>query len=224
MAIFDGLYGYEQAMLVLGVVLVICALIAFFKGQSVSRVGLLLAFAVVFMGFPAYSSIEISKDGIKLGKAVHDLQENPTSKEARQAVAEVAEELSPRPIKNVNLVTTIASAQFALGNSAQAEQTLGKALQADPKNSEALELKKRIELDKNLSRLTSQLVQNPTDEAAKMQLATAVSEASKLKIANPNTIANLARGQAALGDTAAAKENLSKVMKINPRLVSDPKL
>lgn len=224
MTIFDGLYGYEKAMLVVGIVVAICGLIAFFMKQSLMRVGLLLAFAVVMIGFPAYSSIEISKDGITLGKAVHDLQENPTDAQARGTVAQATEKLAGRPIANADSLTTIASGQFALGNVDAAQATLEKALKAAPKNSGALELKKRIELDKKLSSLTSQLVQNPTDEAAKSQLGTAVGEASKMKFANPNTIANLARGQAALGDTAAAKENFTKVMKINPKLAENQKM
>ncbi len=97
---------------------------------------------------------------------------------------------------------------FASGDTEGAETTLAKILKSDVKNPDALELKNKIDVNNNLIRLTQQVKQNPADEVARNQLNQTVEEASKLKIANPAMLTNLAQGQTAIGQQAAAKENL----------------
>ena len=79
---------------------------------------------------------------------------------------------------------------FALGNTQKAETTLGKILTSDVKNPDALELKKKIDVNNDLVRLTQQVKQNPADEVAKNQLNQTVEEATKLKIASPAMLTN----------------------------------
>jgi hypothetical protein len=219
MATIDGLYPYEVAMLIAGSLLFIVALVLTLvvgiQGKPVKGFVVLFFIAIVMIGFPAYSSIEISGDGVKLQKAVHDLQEDPTNVDARETVEATVPELEVRPIKNLNLLITIANALFASGDKGGAETTLGKVFKSDVQNQGALELKKKIDIDNNLVRLTEQLKQNPEDEVTKSQLNEVVNEASRLKISNPKMLENLAQGQDAIGQNAAAKENRQIVTAIS---------
>jgi hypothetical protein len=211
MATIDGLYPYEVAMLIAGSLLFIVALVLTLviglQGKSIKGFVVLFFISIVMIGFPAYSKIEISADGLKLQKAVHTLQEDPTNAAARQTVDETVSNLQDRPINNLSLLTTIANALFALGDTQGAETTLGRILKSGVQNPDALELKNKIDVNNNLVKLTEQVKQNPTDEVAKTQLSQAVEEATKLKIANPMMLTNLAQGQEAIGQKAAAKEN-----------------
>jgi lipopolysaccharide biosynthesis regulator YciM len=62
------------------------------------------------------------------------------------------------------------------------------------------------------------LERSPNDHAAKAQLDQVVSEASKMQLASPVTITNLARANAALGNQAQAAENVDKALRIDPNL------
>ena len=83
MATIDGLYPYEVAMLIAGSLLFIVALVLTLviglQGKSIKGFVVLFFIAIVMIGFPAYSNIEISADGLKLHKAVHTLQEDPAT-------------------------------------------------------------------------------------------------------------------------------------------------
>ena len=219
--IFDGLYGYEIVMMVGGALVllvgVILGIAGYLKGKSQTLPLSMIVLSIVMIGFPAYSTIEISGDGVKLGKATHELQQDPTSPQKRQEVETLSAKLSKRPIQDPNTVTTIAQAQIALGDNAAAQANVNKVLSAAPQNPAALELKGRLDLDRNLEQLTAQVEKDPSNEAAKSQLAAAVNQAGSMAIASPTTIANVAKAHAALGNTAKARENLDKVLKINPK-------
>jgi tetratricopeptide (TPR) repeat protein len=219
MATIDGLYPYEVAMLVAGSLLFIVALVLTLviglQGKSIKGFVVLFFISIVMIGFPAYSNIEISADGLKLQKAVHTLQDDPTNAAARQTIDETVPQLQERPINNLSLLTTIAGALFASGETEQAEAALEKILKSGVQNRDALELKNKIDVNNNLIRLTEQVKQNPTDEVAKTQLNQAVEDATKLKIASPAMLTNLAQGQEAIGQKAAAKENLKIVTAID---------
>ena len=88
-------------------------------------------------------------------------------------------------------------------------------MKSDVKNPDALELKKKIDVNNDLVRLTQQVKQNPADEVAKNQLNQTVEEATKLKIASPAMLTSLAQGQELIGQKAAAKENLKIVTAID---------
>ena len=101
MATIDGLYPYEVAMLIAGSLLFIVALVLTLviglQGKSIKGFVVLFFIAIVMIGFPAYSNIEISADGLKLQKAVHTLQEDPANVAALQTVNETLPKLQDRP-------------------------------------------------------------------------------------------------------------------------------
>jgi tetratricopeptide (TPR) repeat protein len=187
-------------------------------GKPIGKLFLFFALSIVMIGFPAYTKIEISRDGVKLEKGTDQLLDNPTDRTSRDNVSNLVARLSARPLTDPKTLTRVAKAQIALGQNADAEQNVKKALQAAPQNTEALRLVKRLELDRNLEQLSARVEQNPSDQAAKSQLGQVVSDASKIPIASPVTSVNLARAHAALDNQAQAKENLDKALRINPNL------
>jgi len=209
-------------MLVAGTLLFVVTLLLLIilamKGKEIGKLFLFFALSIVMIGFPAYKTIEISKDGVKLEKDTQLLLSNPTDKALRESISNEVAKLSARPYQDPKMLTSIARAQIALGDNDVAEQNINKALQMAPRNAEAINLQKRLELDRNLEGLVTRVEQNPSDVAAKGQLSQVVSEASKMQIASPVTIVNLARAHAALGNQAQAIEHADKALRINPNL------
>jgi tetratricopeptide (TPR) repeat protein len=219
---FDGLYPYEVVLLSLGVLLFMVLILAFLvlvmRGKPYGKILMSFAIPILMVGFPSVKSFEISESAVKIEKYTRALQEDPTDKNARASLEKEVKSVSDRPLNDPHVSVTIARAQIALGDNTAAEANVKKALKEAPQLPAALELKKRIELDRNLAALASQVEQNPNNAAAKAKLANTVSEFTHLKIANPMTISNIARSQAALGDKAKAQANVDKALKISPNL------
>lgn len=186
------------------------------KGSSTAGLYPFFLLAIVMIGFPAYSKIQISKDGLDLEKKTHDLQDDPTDKNLRESVATDTARLADRPIQDPATLASVARAQIALGNNQAAQSTVEKIEQFSPKNSNLSELRNRLALDKNLAGLTATVEQHPENAAAKTELAQTVASASKLQIASPVTLTNLAKAHAILGNTGEARINANRVLQIAP--------
>ena len=220
MNIFNGLNSFEVMLLILGVLFFLTLVLAFIvfvkRGRPFGKLFPFFAIPILMIGFPSIKSIEFSKDMIKIEKYTRALEQNPTDKNLRDALASRLASVSGRPSVNPNVATTIARAQIVLGDNAAAEANVQKALQAAPQLSAALELKKRIELDRNLATLTAQAQQDPNNVAVRAELQRTVTEATRQPIASPVTLINLAAAQVVIGDHAQARSNVDKALKIDP--------
>jgi tetratricopeptide (TPR) repeat protein len=222
MSLLSGLYPYQVVMLIAGTILFIVALILLVvlavAGKDIGKLFLFFGLSIVMIGFPAYTKIEISKDGVTLEKDTTQLLQNPTDKALRDSVSVNVSKLSARPLSDPNTLSTLARAQIALGDDGAAEQNVKKALRIAPQNVEAAAVQKRLELDQNLAQLTTAVEHSPNDPNAKAQLDQVVRQASQMQLASPVTITNLARAHAALGNQTQATENVDKALQINPNL------
>jgi len=93
---------------------------------------------------------------------------------------------------------------------------LQKALHADPRSTEALALKQKIDAIQQLDRLTAKVKSNPQNAAAKEELDQHLAQATREPIANPDALAKVAQAQAAIGNQQEAVRNAEKVIKISP--------
>ncbi len=222
MKFFDGLYAYEIVLLVLGALLFMVLILAFMvlvmRGQPFSKLFAFFAVPIVMIGFPSIQSMEFFNGIIKIQKYTHDLEQDPENKTARNALAGEVTRISDRPSSDPGVATTLARAQIALGDNGAAEANVQKALRVAPQLPDALELKKRIELDRNLAALTAQAQQDPNNVAVRAELQKTVIEATRQPIASPVTLTNLAAAQVVIGDHAQAKSNVDKALKIDPNL------
>lgn len=223
MKFFDGLYPYEVVLLVLGVLLFLVLVLAFavavIRGKPYGKLFPFFILPILMIGFPGVKSIEISKSVVKIEKDTQELQQRPTDSKLRASLTKEVATLSARPVTDPQASVSIARAQFALGDTMAAKENLKKTLNVAPQMPAALELKERIELDRNLADLASQVEQNPRNDEARAQLAKTVVRVAPLKIANPETITNVARAQKVLGDHAEARANVDKALAIKPDLV-----
>ncbi len=222
MSLFDGLYLYEVVMLVGGSLLFLASLILLVvfaaTGKPFSKLLLFFGISIVMIGFPAYSKIQISENGVDLEKDSAELVQNPANQQLRSSVSTEVAALAPRNFSDPTMLTSIAKAQIALGDNSGAQENVAKALQAAPGNSDAVALEKRLQLDSNLVQLTAKVKSDPNDGAAKSQLSQVVTELDKTPIASPVTTLNIAYAHSALGNQAQAAETVKKALQINPNL------
>ncbi len=207
MALFDGLYLYEVVLLVCGVLMFIGLLAGLlwmiFSNRHYKGLLLFFVLPITMIGFPSITSIQIQDGTIDIEKQTTALQGNPQDAQARATLQAQVAKLETRPFKDPATVTRLARAQFALGNEEKAESTLNTALAASPNLAGAVELKKKIELTKNLKAQTAAAEAQPGDAKAREELRSTYTKLSQLPLANPKAIALMSRAQTVLEKDAA---------------------
>ncbi len=202
MALFDGLYGFEIALLIGGAILFVVLIVAFLRQIFTNRpfTGLLLFFVlpIGMMGFPAITSIKIKDGTVEIEKQTHALQSKPQDQQARAALEIAVSKVADRPIHDPNTLTTVAQAQFALGHDAQAESNLNQVLAANPNLPAADALKTKMELTRTLNALTSAAERQPDDSKLRTQLQTTYSKLNEQPVANPKALETLSRARTIL--------------------------
>ncbi|HEY2168388.1 MAG TPA: hypothetical protein VGJ30_02090 [Candidatus Angelobacter sp.] len=223
---FDGLYLFEWVLLVLGVILFVVLVVAFFYQLVHKRsIGVLLGFFMVpiaMIGYPSLQSIQISDGKVSLEKQADAVLSNPADPTARKGLEQQVEKLRSRQFSDPATLTVLSKAEFALGNDQVAKNNLEKALQKDPQLPAAKQLQVKIDNLARLEPLTAQVKNNPTDEKAKAELNQTLNTVAQQPVANPAALLKVAQAQAALGDHAKAEKNIAIVQKINPKLVMLP--
>jgi len=221
MSMFDGLFGYEKAMLVLGVLLflLLAALLIVQASRGKPFAAMLPAFAlpIVMIGYPSVKKITIGKDSITLEKTTHALLAAPTNSAVRTSLATQVAGLAHRPTADPAVLTNIAAAQFALGHSTQAQATLAKAVDAAPALPAAVQLQQRIDFDKALATLTARLAHHP-DDATRKELSAVLAQTAPLKISSPIFLDHIASAHAVLGERAKAQIFAGQALRIDPNL------
>jgi tetratricopeptide (TPR) repeat protein len=216
-----GLYPGEVVLLILGVVLFVVLVIAFFYQLTHQRsIAALLGFflvPVVMIGYPTITSIQYSDGVVTVQKTTAALLNNPTDPQSRQVLQQQVQQIASRAASDPSDTVTVAKAQFALGDEQNAAQNLQKALQAKADIPEGLALQAKMEVAQDLQRLATQVEQNPADQQSRAALQANVTAAGKLQWANPKAITSLASAQKALGDHANALVTINKAVAIDPK-------
>jgi len=164
-----GLYPGEVVLLILGIVLFVVLVIAFFYQLTHQRsLAALLGFfiPVVMIGYPTITSIQYENGVLTVQKTTERLLDNPADPQSRQALEEKVQQIASRASSNPPDAVTLAKAQFALGHEQEAEQNLQKALEAKADLPEALQLKQKIEIARNLQSLAAKVEQEPANQEA----------------------------------------------------------
>jgi tetratricopeptide (TPR) repeat protein len=223
-----GLYPGEVVLLILGIVLFVVLVIAFFYQLMHQRsIAALLGFfilPVVMIGYPTITSIQYGNGVLTVEKTTDQLLNNPANPQSRQALEQQVQQIASRASTNPSDAVTLAKAQFALGHEQDAVQSLQKALQAKADLPEALQLKQKIEIAQNLQSLAAKVEQEPANQEARTDLQKNITAAAQIKWANPNAVTSLARAQTALGDHAAALKTIDKAVAIDPKSAPAQKL
>ena len=182
---------------------------------------LFFAFPIVMIGYPSIKSVSIKNDLFSLEKTTHELQKDPTNAPLRNSLTQQVAQVTARPMSSPDALAQVGIAKFALGDHAGAEANLQKVLQQSVNLPlVAVELKNRIDVDRRLAAQSAQLEQHPADAAVKESLQRTVSEATRLSVASPVLLANIARAQAVVGNQAAAQSLADKALTIDPSLTT----
>src|SRR5882762_5374270 len=100
MSIFDGLYGYEVIMLVLGIllflVLIFVLLRSVVKDQPWGKLVPFFLVPIFMIGFPAFKKLSYDDGKVELEKVTHSLSEHPTDSATRRQAAAAIRELEKR--------------------------------------------------------------------------------------------------------------------------------
>ena len=220
---FDGFYLFEWVLMILGVILFVVLVIAFFYQLMHKRsIGALLAFFaldIAMIGYPGLKSLEIQGGLVTIEKQTNAVLRNPGDTQARAELQQQVDKLGQRSFSQPTNLTAISKAEFALGNEPAAKTKLDKALQRNPDLQQAQQLKTKIENLDRLAPLTAKVESNPADENAKAELAQTLKVVNQQPVANPSALLKVARAQAALGDRENAEKNAAMVRKINPGLL-----
>jgi tetratricopeptide (TPR) repeat protein len=225
---FDGLYLYEVVLMVLGVVLFLVLVIGFFYQLTHKRgIAPLLAFftmPVLMIAYPSVKSFQVSGSAVTVETKEQALQANPTDQNARKALQDQVATLSDRPIKDPATLTSLAKAQFSLGDEPQASENLKKALAINPGLPAAQQLQAKITTLEKLDQVAKKVESNPNDTQARADLIRTENAAAKFDLANPAAINKLAHAQLVLGDHDNAAKNNATALKIDPQSASAKQL
>ena len=136
MSIFQGLYGYEQVMLGLGILLFLVLLFILLrcvvKDKPWGKVAGFFLLPILMIGFPSIQKVSYDDGKISLEKATHDLSDDPTDTASRQQVEAGMQKLRMRGGNDPSTLVTLAGAHWALGNYDSSQQLTEEALRLSP--------------------------------------------------------------------------------------------
>jgi hypothetical protein len=206
--LFDGLHNYEIALLVGGAMFLVVLVIAFlrlvFTGGKYAGLFPFFLFPILMMGFPAISVIQIQKDSVEITKVTDDLHRNPDDTAARATLEADVSRIADRPFNDPTRLTTLAQAQFALGQEGAATANVSKALNANPNLPAAVNLNKKIDLTRNLTALTTAAESQPNNVQVHEQLKSTYSQLSQTQLANPKALVTMSKAKLVLEENTIA--------------------
>lgn len=171
MSIFNGLYGYERVMMVLGILLFVVLLFVLLrnviKDKPVGALSFFFMLPILMIGFPSFQKISYNDGKLELDKAAHSLAADPTDSASRRQVESDVQKLQGRAEGDPKGLVALASAHWALGNYDSCQRLTQKALQLAPADTAVRQqvavLQTKIDLHNqfktNIEKLNSYLTQ-----------------------------------------------------------------
>jgi hypothetical protein len=136
MSIFNGLYGYESIMLVLGVllflVLIFVLLRSVVKDQPWGKLVPFFFLPILMIGFPSIKKLSYDDGKIELEKVTHTLSDNPTDTATRRQAEAAIRAVQDRGQQDPGALVALAGAHWALGNYDSSQQLVSKAQSLSP--------------------------------------------------------------------------------------------
>lgn len=173
----DGLFLHDIVLIVLGslmfLILLAGLMVKIMRGEEAGKMYLLgFLIPVLMIAYPSIQRMSFSRDLIELDKAAEYVAAHPEDTQARMKLDEQLEEVESRPIRSSDTRATAAKANYVQGNVQEAEEQAEKALEQDPENETARDIKGLVDFDKQVVHLE----RNPTDTMASRKLEQHVKE------------------------------------------------
>lgn len=146
MNIFDGLFGYEVVMLILGSVLFL--LLAFLlawlimKKRSYKQTLVFFIVSILMIGFPGIQKITYEQGKLKLEKITREI--NTDNKEEINGLKKRIDVLEPRISSDPEGLVAIARANLVIGDTMKAMTAVTQALKIDTGFVSAREMENKI--------------------------------------------------------------------------------
>jgi hypothetical protein len=209
MKLIDGLYFYELVLLGLGTLLFITDLILLiiFASQKRRLRDLLLFFfiSVIMIGYPSIQKIVYDNGVLTIEKLARGVSQDPSDSVQRNKLEMAILKMEPRSGKDPETLVELGKAQAALGDTVKAEKYVGKALNISPELSEAKKLQIQFNTPQvQLEKIITQVEENPSNTAAKIELENKVTEMAVNPGSNSAVMTSAAKAHILLGDTVKA--------------------
>ena len=209
--ITDGLKLYEVLMLGFGsllffVMLVLLVVFAVLK-RPLKQLLLYFGIAVLMLGWPSIQKIKIDDTGVEMDKAAEQYAKKPTE-ENKKKVADLIGELKEHEIKNPDVVEKIARAEFTIGKTQEALQTIETLPLKEKEGSSITQLRTSILLSDSLKTQLHVVQNNAADSNEIKKLNELHSHATNLAIKNPQLDSNI----------HVANQEITEYKRLNPRV------
>ncbi len=212
--LFDGLFLYEVILMLLGSVLFGVVIFLMVKNKELNKNHLMgISLAIVMIAFPSIKSFSISDGIINIERDLEELKENPNDKTLEKSLEQDLGSIGDRPINNAERLTTLSQANLELGKTEKAASLANEALIKQPKNMQAAEVVKVIELDKKIEKVKS----NPNDQKAKEELKADIKKLKEIPTSSGRRTSHIAQGYEALGDEVMAKAYVDSTKIYQPK-------
>ena len=171
--LLDGLKLYEVISLLCGsllfivLLILLCILVA--QRRSIKPIALFFGIAAILLVWPSIQKFNIESLGASIETKTEAYAKNPTA-ENKQAIETTIAKLRDKEVKNPDIVTNIAKAQYEIGQDKQAEKTIVSLPPETQNTLSVTNLKKSILVSAALKKQIQLVEQKPADSAAVAKL------------------------------------------------------
>lgn len=185
--ITDGLRLYEVVLLMMGSImfLVLVVMLVIYASQRRPLKPLLIFFAVpvLMLVWPSVQKLKIDEKGVEFNNAVAKMQQDP-SEENKNEVKKILTTLENRNVKDPDVRTNVAVAQYLLGDTKSAEATIATLPPKAVMDPRIRDIKTSIAVNTQLKQQLEVVQQNPNDSAQVKELDRIQMKAEQLPIKN----------------------------------------
>jgi hypothetical protein len=217
---FEGLYIYEVILLVLGAilftVLIVLLIFLILKNRSVKALIALFPLCIVMIGFAGIQKVRFDNGVVEIERTTQMLAQNPDDTEAKERLLEILPSVENRPVQSTSNLIALARAHEVMGDLIGAEMYTETVLSRDPASDAAIEMKKRIDLNRSITEYEN----NPGNTDVRRRLAEETRALEGSGMLEPSTLVTLVEARIALGDTATARNHADTLVSRDPRFES----
>lgn len=185
--ITDGLRLYEVVLLMMGSImfLVLVIMLIIYASQRRTLKPLLIFFAVpvLMLVWPSVQKLKIDEKGVEFNNAVAKMQQDP-SEENKKEVKDILSTLENRNVKDPDVRTNVAVAQYLLGDTKAAEATIATLPPKAVTDPRIMNIKNSIAVNTQLKQQLEVVKQNPNDSTQVKELDRIQTKAEQLPIKN----------------------------------------
>ncbi len=208
-----GLYLYEIILLILGTILFLAltAILIFhvIKQRPIKNLLYFFGIPIIMIGFPSIQSFQLGKDLVQIEKTKQQIARNPDNTELKEDLKKQLNNIETRPIDDPEILSQIAEAEAATGDSVSALETVERILNDNPGTKAIIPLQKKLDKPTiGIKRDLKLLEKNPNDQQAKDNLNSRLERLEQSDKITPYEGVQAARAYAVLGNKDKAIRSL----------------